>query len=112
MNGNEVIKVWEQEARPTYASLAKLIEEKTAEAGWATGLCMQHQKPDPVCKVCNPEIARLCAEIVSLSSQLAEADSNAANQVRLWSRETEKIRGELAEARAENLALRQREAKA
>ena len=30
---------------------------------WYTGLCSAHQEPDPLCRICNPRIAQLEADL-------------------------------------------------
>jgi len=36
---------------------------------WATGICSVHQQPNPLCGICNPQIARLQEEINRLKEQ-------------------------------------------
>jgi len=43
---------------------------------WATGICSVHQQPNPLCGICNPQIARLQAEINRLKAQVQGGRGN------------------------------------
>ena len=47
---------------------------------WASGLCSAHRQPSPVCRLCNPEIARLMAELETIRAEAMEE----AAQVGAW----------------------------
>ena len=60
------IAMLEAELADLRQRLAAKDNELQLDPGWATGICSAHQRPDPLCRICNPKIVRLEAEIAEL----------------------------------------------
>lgn len=72
------------EALATFNARVLGLEAELAEArraDWATGICSKHQRPDPLCRICNPALANARASAFEEAALSLEGDAHLTTQI-------------------------------